>query len=215
MNPIVSRLALACTATLALAMPAAALAVATSYSDAFTRDDDLFVLDFSVSGASQVRGVTTSFAQGGFAPVLSVFGPGGLLVQAVGSARNCGAGSGAADAVTGFCWDALFDAVLSAGAYTLVLSQDDNLALGGALADGFTQDGQADYTGVNFLGLPGARFINVDGTQRTGLWSFDLAIEPTQVPEPATLALVAAALSLALLPLRRRGKASTRLAPRG
>lgn len=210
MHPIVTRLALACTTTLALAMPAAA----APHSGTFTRDDDLFVLDFTLTGASQVRGVTTSFAQGGFAPVLSVFGPGGLLVQAVGSAHTCGAGSGAVDAATGFCWDALFDTMLSGGAYTLVLSQDDNLALGNALADGFTHDGQDDYTGVNFLGQPGARFINANGGQRTGLWSLDLDIVPSQVPEPLTLALVAAALALSLLPVRRPRSASARLAPR-
>lgn len=205
MSPIVTRIALACTATLTLALPAASLAAPTTHSGAFTRDDDLFVLDFTLAGTSQVRGVTTSFAQGGFAPVLSVFGAGGLLVQAVGSSRSCGADSGAADPATGFCWDALFDTTLSGGDYTLVLSQDDNLALGDALADGFTHDGQADYTGVIFLGQPGARFINADGSPRTGQWSLDWTIETLHVPEPATLALLLAALSLALLPARRPG----------
>lgn len=215
MTPIVTRLALACTATLALALPAAALAAPTNYNGTFTRDDDLFTLDFTLAGTSQLRGVTTSFAQGGFAPVLSVFGAGGLLVQAVGSTRSCGPGSGAADPATGFCWDALFDTVLTGGDYTLVLSQDGNLALGATLADGFTYDGQADYTGVNFLGQPGARFINADGSQRTGQWSLDLAIEPNRVPEPATLALLVAALSLLLRPARRQSSTSSRSAPRG
>lgn len=210
MHKIPTRLALACTAALALALPAAAHAGLTHYQGAFTQDDDLFVQSFTLTGESQVRGVTTSFAQGAFAPVLTVFGPGGLLVQEIGSTHACGAGSGAADAATGFCWDALFDTVLSGGVYTLVLSQDGNLALGGAVADGFSRDGQADYTGLDYLGLPGARFINVDGRERNALWALDLSIDPTHVPEPATLALVATALALSLVPVRRPRRSSAR-----
>ncbi|WP_088283587.1 DVUA0089 family protein [Ideonella sp. A 288] len=209
MHPTTTRLAVACTAALALAMTSAALAGTTHYSGAFAQDDDLFVQSFTLTSESQVRGVTTSFAQGAFAPVLTVFGPGGLLVQEVGSAHVCGAGSGAADAATGFCWDALFDTVLSGGVYTLVLSQDGNVALGGSLADGFTHDGQPDYTGVAYLGLPGAKFINVDGRERSSLWALDLSIDPTHLPEPASLGLMAAALALSLVGHRKAPRAST------
>jgi hypothetical protein len=207
LTAIAVRLALACAATLALSWPAQG--ATTNYAGQFSNDDDLFVQAFTLSAGSHVTGVTTSFAQGGFAPVLTVFGLGGLLVQEVGSAHTCGAGSGAQDGATGFCWDAVFDTFLTAGDYTLVLSQDGNLAMGSSLADGFTYTGQPDYTGMSYLGTDGIKFLNVDLSQRTGDWALALTIDSlAQVPEPASLALVAIALAL-MAPSRRRRQLGT------
>ena len=192
--------ALALAAAALLAAPAASAAM-THYHGSFGSDDDQYALSFHLGETSAVDARSLSFATGGFAPVFSLFGPGGLMQLAVGSSNTCGGNSGAADAATGFCWDAHFSAQLLAGDYTLVLTQDGNLPVGGSPADGFSMTGQPHYTGAWFLGDDSRSFINVDGSQRSADWSFDFGTQT--VPEPGTWALMALAM-LALRGTRRR-----------
>lgn len=182
-----------------LAAPSASAAL-TNYHGAFGSDDDQYVLNFHLDKDSSVGARSLSFATGGFAPVFSLFGPGGLMQLAVGSANTCGGNSGAKDPATGFCWDAYFSVQLLAGDYTLVLTQDGNLPIGSTLADGFSMTGQAHYTGAWYLGDNTRSFINVDGSQRSANWSFDFSTQT--VPEPGTWALMALAM-LALTATRR------------
>lgn len=178
-----------------------AAATPTSFSGTFAGDDERATSSFTLTGTSLLKIGTLSWggggavAPGGFAPVLSLFDAGGALVGLdVGSAHVCGAGSGAADPATGFCWDALLSTTLSAGSYTLVLTQDGNTPLGALLGDGFAMDGQADYTGWSYLGEGGHRFINVDGSQRDGDWAYllDSTLIDTGpgLPEPPVWALM-------------------------
>ncbi len=177
-----------------LAFSAAAVAGTADYSGRFADDDERFTLDFSLAASGPVEVDTRSFAAGGFAPVLSLFDGAGLLIQLdVGSSHVC-AGAG------GFCWDARLALDLAAGSYQLVLTQDGNTPLGPTLADGFSMSGQPDYTGLAYLGQPGLRFINVDGSARTGDWAFTL--QAASVPEPAVLLLLLT--GLACLAGRRR-----------
>lgn len=198
---------------------AAAQAGTVSYRGQFTADDDLFVTQFVLPGAALFSAATLGYgggtdadghavAPGGFAPVLALFMDGfGLVQLARGSSQSCGPGAGQADPLSGFCWDAGFSLQLGAGSYSLALSQDGNEPLGLELADGYTQTGQPDYTGLAYLGQPGARFIQVDGTQRSGFWALDLTTTATEVPEPGSwqLALLgAAAIALSRRPNRTR-----------
>lgn len=196
--------------------PAAAALPAFFFDGTFQHDDDLFVHSFTTltDDVITVRtygyggGITSggvNVEPGGFAPVLSLFLEGfGLVQLAQGSANPCGAGAGSADPVSGFCWDAQFETVLPAGAYTLVLSQDDNNPLGDSPLAGYSRDGVPDYTGQFFLGMPGATFVQVDGAQRTDRWALEL--RANVVPEPGVSTLFALGLAaLGALSLSRRG----------
>jgi len=191
----------------------AAQAGTLSYQGQFATDDELFATRLVLPGDALLTATTLGYgggtgvagqaiAAGGFVPVLSLFLEGfGLVETARGSSNVCGPGAGRADPVSGFCWDASFSRLLPAGIYTLVLSQDGNEPLGQSLGDGYSQAGQADYTGLAYLGQPGAMFVQVDGTSRTGLWALD--VQATNVPEPGTwllLLLGGAALALRRLP---------------
>jgi hypothetical protein len=178
----------------ALTLSLGASAGTAHHSGSFAQDDDTFSVGFTLLAGETVLADTSSFAAGGFAPVLSLFDAGGQLLQLdVGSSHSC-SGTGS------FCWDAHLAASLTAGNYRLVLTQDGNTPLGPTLADGFTMTGQPDYTGLNYLGQPGLHFINVDGSARTGDWAF--ALQAASVPEPGVALMLAAGLGL--LAWRRR-----------
>jgi hypothetical protein len=176
----------------------AAQAATQSVQGAFLQDDELFSTSVWLSQDDQLSVQTFSFAgglngqgqpiaAGGFAPVLALFAEGGELLQlARGSSGACGDPS-SPDPASGFCWDAGFSMALPAGHYTLVLSQDGNEPLGPLLGDGYSQAGTPDYTGLNYLGQPGLHFVQVDASQRSGLWAFD--VQAASVPEPASALL--------------------------
>lgn len=193
-------------ALLLLGLAAGAASAGTlSLQGRFEADDERAVFSFEVAAADHLVARTFSYggglnaqdrtvAAGGFAPVLSLFQDGfGLLQLAVGSHTACAAAS--------FCWDATLDLALPAGRYTLVLTQDGNLPLGDSPADGFSQDGRPDFTGVDHLGQPDLRFVQVDGQGRSGHWALD--VSAAAVPEPSPTALLGAALLAGVLCGRR------------
>ena len=171
-----------------------------TFTGVFGQDDEQAQFLLTVPAASTVTMQTTSFANGGFAPVLSLFDAGGtqdeLALDAGGTAPlNCGARS--IDPGSGFCLDGYLQLPLNAGSYLLILTEEDNTPLGSTLPDGFLRQGQGNFTGPEFLGTPGA-FVLFDGSQRTASWSLTIdgadATAVSATPEPALAPVVLCAL---------------------
>lgn len=192
-----------------------ASASAAQMQGVFARDDDVFTTVIHVETLSRLSAETFSYAGGraasgsdvqggGFIPVLSLFSStGDVLQMAEGGSFACGSGR-REDATSGFCWDAHFSTQIGPGDYTLVLTQDGNLPAGALLGDGFTQQGQAGYTGELYAGDAALRFVSPDGFPRSGHWFVQvLTTSVSSVPESSTLAMLVCGL-LSLCLVRRR-----------
>ena len=113
-------------------------------------------------------------------------------------------------------FDTCFSSTLTAGSYTVAVTQFDNFASGPNLTDGFQRDGEGNFTGSFFESCSNGSFCDVSDVapfnNRTSVWAYDVlnvtsAELPPEgnVPTPATLALFG--LGLAGLGWSRRRKA--------
>jgi hypothetical protein len=170
------------------------------FSGALAADDSVQTFLYSVQNTSLVTIDTTSFATGGFAPILSVFdNTGALQFYNVGPATN-DCVNNAKDPATGACWDARLTWNSVAGVqYIVTLTEDDNLPLGPTLADGFFEQGNGNFTAKPPFNppVPGGMFLLSGPIQRTGNWAVTFqsadptltASIPTAVPEPSSAAV--------------------------
>jgi len=159
-------------------------------SGTFTTDDERATIFYTVANQGPVTVSTTSFATGGFSPILSLFdSTGNFLFLDSGYANNT---------------DATLSWVSNAGAfYTIVLTEFDNFPVllpTGTLSDGFTEDGQGNFT-ETLSGMTGP-FHLPTGEQLTGDWaiSFTSPDPSLQVsaPEPGTGLMLLPVLLLGL-----------------
>lgn len=163
-----------------------------SYNGAFTHDDDEQIFYYNVANQGSVTVQTTSFAVGGFIPILSLFDTNGnFLFLDSGYAGNV---------------DALLSWVSDANTnYLIMLTEYDNFPNALRLSDGFTEDGQGDFTTV-LSGFPGP-FRDPFGDQLTGDWAVTFtSAEPSLIaglPEPSALWLSGPGMLL-LFWLRRK-----------
>lgn len=205
---------------LGLAIATASQAATLSRQGIFDTDDQLFELSFDLLAEGDVLSLRTyswgggtnafgaSVAEGGFAPVVTLFAAADAppVVLQQGSAQP--ACVTPPDSISGFCWDISFSQPMAAGRYTLVLSQDGNLP-GATLTEPFSMAGTGNYTAPYALGSdPDPRFYDVTGVRRSGHWALDVGAA-SLVPEPATWAVWLAGLTLlARVPRRIRGGAT-------
>lgn len=176
-------------ALLALVSPLAerAYAATTNYSGTFAADNTVFTTSFASASNQIYNFSTSSFAAGGFTPVLTLFSATG--------------GNPIAFAETGVS-DVSFSSQLAPGNYILALSEDPNVfttnyAAGTLFASNPTITG-------DLCGVSGGTFLNlIDCSQHTGNYAF--AISSTAVtPEPSTWLLVMPAVALLFVSRYRR-----------
>jgi hypothetical protein len=202
-----------------------------AFNGVFTQDDQHEVFTFTAPSAtvtlrSYGYGGGTNvlgglILPGGFDPQLSLFdstgglGPLSPLVDANGNG-TCGTTgilfqtSLANDPATTNCFDSflLLTTLSPTHQYTLVLTQEDNVAIGATYGDGFTEDGNAGFTAA--FGCGGTSFCDQSPAQRTGAWEVDITGVRTAVdegavaPEPGTVILLLTGCSGLLLLGRRR-----------
>jgi len=185
----------------------------------FGCDSDEEVITFSIdTPATQVDLFTTSWTTGGFAPILTLFDSTGaeLTYDAGGEAPNaCGArGTSPGGTLydrTQTCLDAYINTTLAIGTYTLVLTEQDNLATNGSfLSDGGGFDkNYSNYGALSFTGEewtpstnPTATFLSPNnGDPLSSAWTVDL-VNPA--PEPVTVFMALSGLLLTWASVRRR-----------
>jgi len=162
-----------------------AQAALLSFNGSFTADDNVQFVSFVQSSLSPVTLQTSSYAAGGFDPIVAVFDHAtGMLV----GQNDDGAGV-PPDPSTGEALDALLTLSLTPGQYDVSVTEFDNFALGPTLADGFVESGQGNFTASLFpCGAP--NFCDVTQSARTNQWALTISDETvTAVSEPSTMAL--------------------------
>ncbi len=197
-----------------------------SFAGVFDNDDQFKLITFT-AGVNPVTLQTWSYAggmdimgnlisAGGFAPVVTIYdatggvGPSDPFVDQQTGGAGCP--TVAADPSTGSCLDVLLpETTLTPGdTYLVVITQSGNTANGATYGDGFSEDGQGNYT-PSFYGCSASAFCDPTDPldARTGNWELDIlgatsASEFSSAPEPSYgMPMLAAGLG-ALLWRRRR-----------
>jgi hypothetical protein len=176
-----------------------------TFSGSFTQDDNLLQYQFTIASASTVTlesfsygGDGGSVPAGGFAPVLSLFGAGSAVFDDGGMQPTCSPRTPDPSVPGDLCLDAYLTVPsLNPGTYLVTLTENDNTPIGPDFADGFTEQGNGNFTGVN-QGFPGKSFLDPFGNQRTPNFDFTISGVDSAValPEPSTVSLFIAGLGL-------------------
>jgi hypothetical protein len=214
------RIVLQSAIVVAFLLPIPSFASSTfTFSGSFTQDDNLLLYQFTISAPTTVTLESFSYGgngstvnPGGFAPVLSLFGPvtsgdPNLINFDDGGTAPGGCGARLIDPTTNLCLDAdLTEALTITGTYLVALTENDNTPNGPDFLAGFNEAGNGNFTGTN-EGFPGESFLDPLGNQRTPNYDFTItgADSATELPEPSTMSLlIAGAGLLAGLRARRR-----------
>lgn len=192
-------------ACLLLAFFNSAPASATTITGAFSTDDQVFQYTWNLSRPSTVVASTSSYATGGFVPVLSVFSAAtGAFIIGDGGDASCSSGR-MMDATTGICNDAYLSTSLAKGSYIVALTEFYNYPAGSNLSNGFTETGSPNFTSSVCSGASGP-FYETDLSpcvKRTGNYSLNLSAN-VATPEPATAWLFLPVIAFAVYSYRSK-----------
>ncbi len=175
---------------------AAQSAKANTISGTLPTDDQIDRYTTTLTSSQTFTFNTTSYATGGFVPVLTLF-------NADGSPITPSVTGGVIDPATMLANDAFISQVLGPGTYLLTLSEFPNVATNGA-NDPFLFAGQGNFTPSLCPTSTGTSFLESDVApcvQRTSSFSLtsNATLTPSSVtPEPATWILVLPATGLLL-----------------
>ena len=169
-------------------------AKANTITGSFTTDDQVNFYTATLTTTQTFTANTTSYASGGFVPVLTLFNQDGSVIAPSST-------GGTIDPATGLSNDAFLSQVLGPGTYLLSLSEFPNVATVGA-NDPFLFAGQGNFT-PSLCGATSGSFLESDiapCAQRTGNFSLTsnatLNASSSVTPEPATWILVLPATGL-------------------
>ena len=165
-----------------------AYADTTPFVGNFSADNSVFTDQFTTTSTQVFNIFTTSYATGGFVPVLTLFGGNGNIID------NSGPGTG----------DASLMDTLAAGSYTLDLTEFPNVAIGN-LSDGFLLADSPTATGDN-CGVTGGTFLDpITCAQRSNNYALTVSSSASVTPEPSTwLLLLTGSAALVYTERRRR-----------
>jgi len=200
--PLLQKSLLVSAALCVCVSPHAAQASTIAFSGTFTQDNGVFQLVVDVPVPSTFTAQTTSYATGGFDPILTLYAPSGAFLL---SNDDRDFFSGELDAF-------IEPLTLLAGLYTLVVTQSPNFGAT-TLSGGFDFDGTPSFTFqicIDFGACdpsappPCDSFVDFLGNCRGNNFAgtFEITQVDTAVPEPGTIALVAS--GIAGLLMRRR-----------
>lgn len=188
-----------------LATSAGIHAAEFDFSGNFDRDNDVTRFGFSVRATSVVTLFSSSWLNGGFDPILTLWDGGGNLLfeqddgDGGGSALSNGMVFGYGD------FDSYLSVELEPGNYITTLTQYDNFSVSDFLFDGFLRDGDPTFTesfgcsnGIFCSGLSTDGNGNSVQANRTSAWELHIlnvdSAQLSTVPEPPTLLLGLAGL---------------------
>jgi len=187
-------------------------------SGTFSQDDNVQLFDITQTTTDDLTIYTSSFASGGFTPVLSLFDASGNFITADDGSQNSGCNALLSPDPTYYdaCWDAIIVFPSAPGTnYIVALTEDDNTFQDAVLSpEGFSEYGNGNFTGVN--NGYGGSFQLADGTQRTPDWTINIvSTDPTLsaqeagVPEPASGLLLLSGLTFLGRAIQRKGRKPT------